>query len=189
MSAAKAPALWRPEIAPGTVALASPPRDYPMGHVFDPAEFGQILADHSDETGRHLVIENPGGRLRLWLADADMPAGPIIIIIAPDIDYTIRRAAADRFTRHLQGASATRQPAILRPTDFQRQRLTFLLHLLVLLGTGLSTRELADHAVYPGLGLHGSDWRAANERRQVQRLRDEAVRLCETGYLDLLRGR
>ncbi|MFD2431749.1 DNA -binding domain-containing protein [Sphingobium scionense] len=77
----------------------------------------------------------------------------------------------------------------LSPTDFQRMRLTFLLHLLGLLATGLSTRELADAAVYPELGLHGSDWRAANERRQVQRLRDEALRLSESGYLDLLRGR
>src|SRR3546814_7610014 len=104
-------------------------------------------------------------------------------------DFALRRSVADRLALRLQGAAGGRVPTAFRPTDFQRMRLTFLLHLLGLLATGLITRELADAAVYPELGLHGSDWRAANERRQVQRLRDEALRLRESGYLDLLRGR
>lgn len=64
-----------------------------------------------------------------------------------------------------------------------------LLRLLELLVSGRSTRELANEVVYPRHGLHGAEWRSANERRQVQRLRDEAVHLTETGYLELLRGR
>ncbi|MBB4150176.1 MAG: DUF2285 domain-containing protein [Sphingobium sp.] len=149
---------------------------------------GLILADHSDEGGRHLVIDDPGGRLRLWLAEPNLEVEPAIVL-TPDRDYALRRSVADRLALRLQGAAGGRVPTAFRPTDFQRMRLTFLLHLLGLLATGLSTRELADAAVYPELGLHGSDWRAANERRQVQRLRDEALRLSESGYLDLLRGR
>ncbi|UBS34631.1 DUF2285 domain-containing protein [Altererythrobacter sp. N1] len=117
-----------------------------------------------------------------------MRAGTVIAL-TPDRDYPLRRAVADRFRRRLQGAPRGKQSAAFRPTEFQRLRLSFLLHLLGLLAAGLSTRELADAAVYPGLELHGSNWRAANERRQVQRLRDEAIRLSETGYLDLLRSR
>ncbi|WOK36162.1 DUF2285 domain-containing protein [Sphingomonas sp. C3-2] len=149
---------------------------------------GLILADQSDQDGRHLVINDPGGRLRLWLAEPEIEIDPVIILI-PDSNYALRRAVADRLARRLHGAVGGRVPTAFRPTEFQRMRLTFLLHLLGLLATGLSTRELADAAVYPELGLHGSDWRGANERRQVQRLRDEAIHLSESGYLDLLRGR
>jgi hypothetical protein len=188
VSAAAAPALWRPDVAPGTVVLAPPPQGYAAAPAFDPADLGPIVADHTDQSGRHLVIDDPGGRLRLWLSDPAMRAGTIIAL-SPDGDYPLRRAAADRFLRRLQGAPRGRRSAAFRPTEFQRLRLSFLLHLLSLLAAGLSTRELADAAVYPGLELHGSNWRAANERRQVQRLRDEAIRLSETGYLDLLRSR
>lgn len=80
-------------------------------------------------------------------------------------------------------------PRACCPTDFQRHRLTLLLRVLDLLATGLSTRELSDSAIYPDLELHGANWRGANERRRVQRLRDEALDLAHGGYRDLLRGR
>lgn len=186
--AARSPALWRPEIAPGTVSLHPAPSGYPSVARFDVAGFGPVLADHEGANGRHLVIDDPGGRIRLWLVEPRHYSG-LVILVAPDADYPLRRAVADRVARRLQGAPAGRQPRAFLPTDFQRHRLTMLLRLLELLAAGLSTRELADETVYPGLGLHGSEWRSANERRQVQRLRDEAMHLTETGYLDLLRGR
>lgn len=134
------------------------------------------------------MIDDPGGRLRLWLADPLQSSG-VVILVAPDADYPLRRAAADRVARCFRGAPAGPQPRAFQPTDFQRHRLTTLLRLLELLVSGRSTRELADEVVYPRHGLHGAEWRSANERRQVQRLRDEAVHLTETGYLELLRGR
>nr|WP_052023651.1 DUF2285 domain-containing protein [Caenibius tardaugens] len=134
------------------------------------------------------MIDDPGGRLRLWFADPRQCSG-LVILVAPDADYPLRRAAADRAARRFRGAPAGPQPRAFLPTDFQRHRLTMLLRLLELLASGLSTREIADEVVYPRHGLHGAEWRSANERRQVQRLRDEAVHLTETGYLELLRGR
>lgn len=135
-----------------------------------------------------MVIDDPGGRIRLWLAEPRRRSG-LVLIVAPDADYPLRRAGADRVARCFRGEPAGPHPRAFLPTDFQRQRLTLLLRLLELRANGLSTRELADEAVYPDLGLHGADWRGANERRQVQRLRDEAIHLSERGYLDLLRGR
>ena len=181
--ASQSPALWRPEIAPGIVALHPAPSGYPSVAPIEPSDLGSVLADHEDASGRHLVIDDPGGRLRLWLAGRP-PCSGLIIIVAPDSYYPLRRAVADRVARRLRGTSAGRLPS-----DVQLRRLTIMLHLLQLLSAGLSTREMADKAVYPGLKLRGSGWRAANERREVQRLRDEALRLMEGGYLDLLRGR
>lgn len=186
--AALSPALWRPDIAPGTVALHPAPADYSTASSIELDEIGPVLADREDASGRHLVIDDPGGRIRLWLVEPDQCSG-LVMIVAPDANYPLRRAAADRVARCFRGEAAGPQPRAFLPTDFQRQRLTLLLRLLELLASGLSTRELADEAVYPDLGLHGADWRGANERRQVQRLRDEAMHLTESGYLDLLLGR
>lgn len=161
---------------------------YPTAAAIAPDKLGPVLVDGVDLNGRHLVIDDPGGRMRLWLAEPQCRSGLVILLI-PDADYPLRRAAADRVARLIQGAKAGPQPRAFLPTDFQRQRLTLLLRLLELLASGLSTRELSDEAVYPDLGLHGANWRGANERRQVQRLRDEAIHLTEIGYLDLLRGR
>ncbi|MFA7504687.1 MAG: DUF2285 domain-containing protein [Burkholderiaceae bacterium] len=186
--AAHTPALWRPDLSPGTVALQSAPAGFSPSAPVDPASLGPVLADRTDKRGRHLVLADPGGRLRLWLPD---PAarGSLAILLAPDQDYPLRRAAADRIVRRLHGTSAGALPSAFRPSDFQRGRLALLLRLLDLLASGHSTRALSEAAIYPGLGLHGANWRGANERRQVQRLRDEALHLATAGYLDLLRGR
>ncbi len=110
------------------------------------------------------------------------------MLIAPDDDYAIRRVVADRCTRFLQGKWPGALPSSCTPTAFRRRRLALQLLILDLLATGMSTRELSDAAIYPYLDLHGAKWRGANERRHVQRLRDEALYLAEDGYRSLLQG-
>lgn len=135
------------------------------------------------------MIADPRGRHRIWLR-APPDAAHHIVAVAPDIYLPVRNAVAERLIDRLQGRPAAPTPAALRPTDFQRQRLTLLLALLDAAHVGeATTRDLATQIVYPGLELHGKDWTGANERRRVQRLIEEARALSEGGYLDLLRGR
>lgn len=188
VSAASTPALWSPDATPGSVALQPAPGPYQTELAFDPRHFGPILAEKEDVTGLHLVIDDPDGRLRLWLIEPSAQGG-VAILVVPDRDYALRLALAERVARRLHGEEAGDLPSGFRPTDFQRQRLTMLLGLLDLLAQGLSTRELSDAAIYPNHQLRGAAWRGANERRHVQRLRDEALHLVAGGYRDLLRGR
>jgi hypothetical protein len=180
------PALWRADLAAPVVALDRAPPGTAGARAF--AGHPAIVADREDETGRHLVIDAPGFRHRLWLR-ASGPDVPLVILLAPSRE-PVGAAAADAARRLLSGLLLAGGPPATHPTRFQRQRLTLLLHILDADLAGASNREIGTRLVYPWLGgISAEAWKASSERRRTQRLIAEARTMMRGGYRRLLAGR
>jgi hypothetical protein len=183
-SALDAPALWRGDLASQVVVFDRAPPGVPGASPFG-SRFA-LAADRLDETGRHLVIDAAGWRHRLWLRDAT-PDVPLVILLALTAD-PLRATAADAARRLLAGSSGLAVLS-LHPSPFQRQRLMLLLRVLDAVLAGARNREIGTRIVYPRLvDTDARSWKASSERRRVQRLISEALRMMRGGYRSLLTG-
>lgn len=169
---------------------------------FDIEAWPIVLADRRLADGRHLILGDRDGPHQLWLrgALADVPLAEVQLayLIVRDEAIELRRLAAARLDRRLAGAPPGRAFDALRPTAFQRHRLSLLLAILDrVLAEGsaagqrrATTREVAATLVYPRSCLpSGAAWKASSERRRTQRLIDEAMAMMRGGYRALLRGK
>lgn len=156
-----------------------------------------VHADRQLSDGRHLVLGDIDGPHHLWIRAASNDA-PLAYLIFRDEAVELRRLAAARLDRRLAGAPPGRAYEALRPSAFQRHRLSLLLAILdCVLADGsaaeqrrATTREVAATLVYPRSSLpSGAAWKASSERRRTQRLIDEAMAMMRGGYLALLRGK
>lgn len=112
------------------------------------------------------------------------------MLIPADGLYVLRAAVALRLWRRLAGEAVDDLPGALRPTTFQRRRLTLLLDVLDAHLARATLQEMAIHLVYPGMArLKAITWKDSPERRRTRRLVDEAKRLMRGGYRRLLGGR
>jgi len=179
------PALWRADLAAPVVALDRAPPGIAGARTF--AGHAAITADHRDESGRHLVIDTPGFRHRLWLRAPD-PDVPLVILLAPSSD-AIGAAAADAARRLLADLPLPAGPLATHPTRFQRRRLILLLSILDADLAGSSNREIGTRLIYPWLaGMSADTWKGSSERRRTQRLIAEARNTMRGGYRGLLAG-
>ena len=83
---------------------------------------------------------------------------------------------------------------MFRPTAYQHYRLKLLLAVLDMVnvpGAGAATTYMVAHRlVYPRMKHCSSvEWKSSSERRQTQRLIDEALTLMRGGYRALLCAR
>lgn len=183
-----APAVWRPELHPATLAIDVAPSNYDDLRPLDLTDAGPVVADLSAANGRHLVINDTEGDHRLWLRAA--PGAKVAIVLPLDDDLELRVGAAVRLFRRLRGFNGGPLPPRLALTAFQRLRLVLLLNVFDRLGGGASKREIACDVIYPGLDPgSASEWKASAERRRTQRLCDEAKAMVAAGYRRLLGGR
>ncbi len=175
------PALWRPDLL-GSVVLASI-RDF-RGIL--PTLPGRIRVDETLPDGRYIILDDVGGRHRLWLQpNASNPA--LTFHLPMDRSFDMRSDATTRFTRRCRGLKAgTRSPSL--PSAFQRHRLTLMIRLADAEATGASLRDLA-RIVAPAMpAMSAAAWKASSERRHIQRLRRETAAMIAGGYRALLMG-
>lgn len=142
-------------------------------------------ADREEAGERHVVVDTPGCRHRLWLRTSDA-ALPLAILLAPATG-ALQFAAVDA-ARCLVAGLPTPAASALHPTRFQRQRLGLLLDILDADLGGASNREIGTRLIYSRLaGMPADAWKASNERRRTQRLIGEARAMTRDGYRRLLR--
>ena len=118
-------------------------------------------------------------------------------LIVRDDAAALRRQVAARLEARLSGVPSASGLKALLPTPFQRHRLCLLLAILDAVldsaqgrGQPVTTRQIAASLVYPRASLPtGAAWKSSSERRQTQRLVDEALAMMRGGYRTLLRGK
>jgi hypothetical protein len=148
-----------------------------------------LIADHSGDEGRHVVIADPSGEHRLWLRDT-RPGAPMAVLVPLDRDFHTRMASLMRFHRRLFSRPPGPPPRGWTLTPYRRRRLDLMLRALDLHLAGSSYRDIA-------LALGEADaaemsavaWKGSRERAYVIRLVASATRMMNGGYRKLLRGR
>ncbi len=183
---ARCPALWRASEAPFVVRISV---ELKGGSFIERIlRRRSIVAERRSKRGRHLVLSDRKGRHRLFISDATET--DTVPAISCDLDRDIV-ARLDAATALLKGFGP---PAYLRPTSFQRHRLSTLLSILDTvehLGpVNATSRRIASTAIYPGMEFGSAlDWKNSSHRRQTQRLIAEAIAMTRRGYRKLLQGR
>lgn len=151
-----------------------------------------ILADLALADGRHLVLGDVDGPHHLWLR-GDPDDGALAYVVLKDAMTELRLTAVGRLDRRLAGAPPARRLRGFHPSPFQRHRLSLLLDILDMLVPArghVPSYAVARKFIYPAMSIRpGTEWKGSSERRQTQRLINEAFHLMHGGYRALLAGR
>ncbi len=181
------PAFWRADHNPGVVLVE---RSAARGTRFEIALHARaILAEAETEAGRHMVLAGRQARHRILMMHPGERDG---YFVPGDRALPIRLAALGAFHAPRSRQAAASRTA-LKPTAYQRRRLSLLLAILDRLQQPsrepATVRQIAHELVLPGLGYERAiEWKTSSHRRQAQRLVAEARRMMATGYRDLLKG-
>lgn len=105
-----------------------------------------------------------------------------------------RLAAIESFDGRSRQSGCAKLAHLLGPSSYQRYRLALLLDVFDAIdgpeGGTTSLREIARNVVYRHLDLGSAiEWKSSSQRRQVQRLKNEALFFVNGGYRRLLRCR
>lgn len=193
-SASASPAIWRACEAP-SVMIFETAADLQYPDQPGEAYFNDrvIVSEASNSSGRHLVLADKHGRHRLLLrTSATRPdAG---YFVAADGHLAMRLSAIARLHDPTGRESGAKRGSSLRPTEYQKHRLVLMLRILDRQadpeGPPPTLRKVAMDIVYPKSQFDRAiEWKSSSERRQTQRLINEARYLMRTGYRHLLMGR
>jgi hypothetical protein len=187
LDAGHSPAAWNSETNPSVVVLLAARDADPAHHLRIAGR--RIIADHSDDSGRSLVLEGPRRRHRVRILTPPLEGWSGHALITDD--WVPTRLAALAAYHRLETTDAQTAPSrLLRPTVYQGRRLALLLAILDRLAAPVrpTTRLLARELVYPRLEtMRSAEWKSSTQRRQVQRLVTEARAMSRGGFQDLLR--
>lgn len=191
--ACAAPASWSPVASPFTVILEPAPPGFSHACVLELSNWPIVLADRMLSDGRHIVLGDVDGPHHIWLRSDELQL-PLAFAIPSDELADLRQLAATRLHRRLRGAAVARKIRAHRPSRYQRHRLDLLLAILdqiALAGAARATTyQIARTLVYPNIRFrNNAEWKSSSQRRQTQRLVDDAIKLMQDGYRVLLRGK
>ena len=179
--------FWRSEALPTVVPLAAAPFD--VAHPLDIRAFGEVLAERAGADGRHLIVRGTNGDLRLWLADAALPADrPVAAVLPLDDDLPVRAATALRLWTQIVGQGAGAEPDPLPLTRQRRDRLMLTVRALDGHLDRASYREIAE-ALFGAHRVEREAWKTSSLRDRTIRLVKNGEALMRAGYRKLLRGR
>src|SRR5215813_10321870 len=97
---------------PTIVLLEPAPERFTDAWTFDLAQLRGNPAEQSGRDGRHVIVRNEAGVLRLWLRDAP-PNHPLAVILPLDDDLPTRAAAALWLWARIMGRATGREPLLL----------------------------------------------------------------------------
>lgn len=150
-----------------------------------------LLQDRITSEGRHLVLESRKRRHRLLITPPY--SGGSGYFIPHDPWSRIRLAAAQAFDVLTRPTSHSKSHNALFPTAYQKHRLTMMITIFDALqrpeSVRATVRELAQSVVYQHADLgRAIEWKSSSQRRQTQRLVNEACYFVHGGYRLLLQG-
>ena len=187
------PAVWRAAEAPSIIIFVPAF----IGFGGKPWEFlavgREILADVTDCEGRHLVVADRVGRHRFLIKGAGRST-ELACLLSPDSWHELRIAALSVFLGGPRSKSFAPTRGALYPSTSLAHRLGIMLRILDCIfeadGHVPSIRAIASRVVYPWADFGRSiEWKSSSERRQTQRLVNQARHMMNGGYRDLLKGR
>ena len=147
-----------------------------------------VVASIDTDDGRHVLIDDPDGRHRLWIVGG-VPTNGSAFLLPFDADFGARLHSLQRLHRRLTGKRAGPPLPSLQLSPLQRARLVLLVRALDGEQEGASRREIAavlldaDARHIPAI-----EWKNAALRKKVNRVVASSLALMNGGYLTLLRG-
>jgi len=182
------PALWCPEIAPGTLILAPAPEGFDAGASLGLSSLGRPIVDRSNGHDRHLILSDQQGDHTLWLHGAHAARHPAVVLPL-DAAFDLRVEVMWRLYRRLRGRPAGPLPRVLQLTPQRRARLILLLHTLDFRLAGARPRDIAAALIdAEAAALPAIEWKSSAVRRKANRLIHDAYALMNGGYRKLLPG-
>jgi hypothetical protein len=180
--------MWRPEYSPSTVIVAAGPSGFDVGYSIDFDGLSPVLMNVVSRDGRHVLLNDPAGRHRLWFAGGFRRRGSAFLIPF-DGDFSARLHSVQRLHRRLTGKKAGPQLRSQRLSVGQRARLTFLLRVLDGEQEGVTRRELAAVLLdEDARDIPAIEWKNSPLRKRIIRAVASATALMNGGYIALLRG-
>lgn len=189
-AAGTSPAIWSASAAPAVIVMDRAPDGFEGIDLALLLAGREVVADRSDQDGRHLVFAARAGRHRLLVKNPASRRGHAFVII-PDGQREARLAALASLHWTQSARSAAADIRGYGPSPYQRHRLNLMLTILDSLGRDLdraiTIRELAETSLFPGAMFGRSiEWKTSSWRRQTQRLVREALDMTNGGYRKLL---
>jgi hypothetical protein len=164
------------------------PSGFDVGYSIAFDGLSPVLMSVETRDGRHVLLNDPTGRHRLWFAGG-VRRDSSAFLIPFDGGFNARMHSLQRLHRRLTGKEAGPPLRSQRLSVGQRARLTFLLRVLDGEQEGVTRRELA------AILLDGSardipaiEWKNSPLRKRINRAVTAATALMNGGYLALLRG-
>ncbi len=147
-----------------------------------------VAASIDADDGRHLLIDDPDGRHRLWFVGG-APTHGSAFLLPFDGDFGARLHSLQRFHRRLAGNRAGPLLRSLQLSSLQRARLALQVRALDGEQNGASRREIAAVLLDSSAQtIPAIEWKNAALRKKVNRIVASAIGLMNGGYLTLLRG-
>jgi len=147
-----------------------------------------VVVSVDTDDGRHLLIDDPDGRHRLWIVGG-VPTNGSAFLLPFDGDFGARLHSLQRLQRRLDGKRSGLPLRSLQLSLLQRVRLVLQLRALDGEMEGATRREIA--AVLfdsSARTIPAIEWKNATLRKKVNRVVASAIALMNGGYLTLLRG-
>lgn len=184
------PALWRDDLLPVAIRLVAGAR--PAKRSKSPIDLSRALgiarAQAAFGASRQLHIGQGEAAVRLVIPRR--MADRLQAVVPLDDRLNVRIASLRRLHLFLLKGPPGPQPRGWRLTPGQRRRLALILRTLDALEAGATYREIASALLDPDAsGLPATVWKNASSRSAVMRLKRDGVRLVNSDYLLLLRGR
>ncbi len=146
------------------------------------------MASVDTDDGRHVLVDDPDGRHRLWLVSG-FPKHGNAFLLPFDGDFGARLHSLQRLQRRLIGKRAGPPLRSLQLSPLQRARLVLQVRALDGEQDGASRREIAAVLLDSSARtIPAIEWKNATLRKKVNRVVASAIALMNGGYLTLLRG-
>lgn len=186
------PAIWRASDTPAVIIFQNEPGN--GNHLSIPPMFNnhEIVQDRITTAGRHLVVCD-GRRRHRFLLTPPGPSGSGYLIPRDQL-IEPRIAALEDFNIQSRLTELVNYHDALCPSVYQNYRLALLLRIFDAANhsdEGSATmREIAQNVIYRHTDLgRAIEWKSSSQRRQTQRLLNEARKLVHGGYRVLLKGK
>ncbi len=147
-----------------------------------------MLMSVETRDGRHVLLNDPAGRHRIWLVGGYRRRGRAFLIPFDD-DFNARLHSLQRLHRQLTGRPSGPLLRSQRLSTRQRAHFTLLLRALDGEQDGATRRELAAILLdEEACDIPAIEWKNSSLRKKIDRAVAAATALMNGGYLALLRG-
>jgi hypothetical protein len=172
---------------PTIVLLERAPERFSGAWLLDVAQLGYDSAVRLGRDGRHVIVRNEVGELRLWLR-GDPSNEPLAVVMPLDDDLPTRTEAALRLWARIMARTVDHGREPLALTRQRRDRLVLMLRALDGHLSEASYREIAE-ALFGARRLEREAWKTSSLRDRTIRLVKGGLAHMRAGYRELLRGR
>jgi hypothetical protein len=168
--------------------VAAGPSGFDTGYSIAFDCLSPVLMNVETRDGRHVLLNDPTGRHRLWFVGGFRSRGRAFLIPFDD-DFNARLQSLQRLHRRLTGRRSGPLPRRQRLSARQRVHFTLLLRALDGDQEGTTRRELAAILLNEDArDIPAIEWKNSPLRKRINRAVASATALMDGGYLALLRG-